>query len=135
MGDWWTSLLLFAQEAAEKAAEVPAGDGAAPVPPPSGPAPQEFLFIIGIMLFGAYFLLIRPEQRRSKQKQSLLGGLKKNDKVVTIGGIYGIVSNVKPDDDEVVIKIDEDKDVKIRVSKSSIAQVIVAQEKDKEKEA
>lgn len=77
-------------------------------------------------------MLIRPEQRRNRQKQALIGGLKKNDKVLTVGGIYGIVANVKPDEDEVVIKIDEDKDVKIRVSKSSIAQVIVAQEKDKE---
>lgn len=129
MGEWWSRGLLFAQEAAEKAAEVPV-DGAAPVP--RGPGIQELFVPIAVTLFGLYFFLIRPEQRRGKQKQDLLGSLKKNDKVLTVGGIYGIVANVKPDDDEVVIKIDEDKDVKIRVSKSSISQVIAAKEKEKE---
>jgi preprotein translocase subunit YajC len=52
--------------------------------------------------------------------------------VVTIGGIYGVVANVKPGEDEVVLKIDEDKDVKVRVSRSSIAQVLVPKDKEKE---
>ena len=47
------------------------------------------------MLF--YFLMIRPERRKQATHRSLLEGLKKNDRVVTIGGIYGVVMNVQRD--------------------------------------
>lgn len=127
MGNWSSQWLLFAQEAADKAAEVPAADGGG-----GGPPPGEWMFLIAIMIAGFYLLVIRPEQRRNKQKQDLIGSIKKNDKVLTVGGIYGVVANVKPNDDEVVLKIDEDKDIKIRVTKGSIAQVIASKEKEKE---
>ncbi|MFO0946308.1 MAG: preprotein translocase subunit YajC [Planctomycetota bacterium] len=129
MGNWWSQCILFAQEAAEKVAEAPPGNGGgAPSAPPAG----EWMFLVAIMIAGFYLLVIRPEQRRNRQKQDLIGSIKKNDKVLTIGGIYGVVANVKPNEDEIVIKIDEDKDVKIRVTKGSIAQVIASKEKDKE---
>jgi preprotein translocase subunit YajC len=81
-----------------------------------------------LIFFVFYFLIIVPERKRNRQKQSLLDSLNKNDKVITIGGIYGVVANVKPGVDEVVIKIDEDKDVKVKVSKSSIARVLTKEE-------
>ena len=75
-----------------------------------------------ILIFGVfYFLIILPSQRKEKkQRESLFSALKKNDEVVTAGGIIGVVQNIK--DDEVTIKIDEN--AKMRVLKSSITRII-----------
>lgn len=116
MGFSWVDLILFAQDAAP-AAEAPA---------PMGPSPTQFLIPIVLTMAFFYFMIVLPDRKRTKSKQELVDTLKKNDKVLTIGGIIGVVANVKPGDDEIVLKIDEDKDVKIRVTKSSIAQVLTA---------
>jgi preprotein translocase subunit YajC len=116
----WVELVLFAQEAAEGAGN--------PAAAPPGPGLSDFLVPAMLIFFVFYFLIIVPERKRNRQKQSLLDSLNKNDKVITIGGIYGVVANVKPGVDEVVIKIDEDKDVKVKVSKSSIARVLTKEE-------
>ena len=50
-----------------------------------------FILILAIM----YFLMIRPQAKRQKEKQKMLEALKKGDRVVTIGGIHGIVSGFK----------------------------------------
>lgn len=70
-----------------------------------------------------YFMLIRPERQKQANHQSLLSDLKKNDRVVTIGGIKGIVSNVNREIDEVVVNVDESTGTKIRVSLQSISRV------------
>jgi len=49
-----------------------------------------------------YFLLIRPQQKRQKAVQSMQTNLQKNDRVVTIGGLHGIIDSI--DEDKVVIK-------------------------------
>ncbi len=71
-----------------------------------------------------YFLMIRPERRKQATHKALLEGLKKNDRVVTIGGMYGVVMNVQRDADEVTLKIDEANNTKIRVQFSAIARVV-----------
>lgn len=123
MGLGWADLVLFAQDAA--------GEAGKPAAAPQGPGIQDFLFLVVPIMLAFYFLILLPERKRSRQKQGLLDSLKKNDKVITIGGIYGVVANVKPGEDEVVIKIDDDKDVKMRVSKSSIAKVFNKEENTK----
>lgn len=76
--------------------------------------------LIGIGL-AFYFLLILPAQRKErKQRETLFAAMKKNDEVVTAGGIIGVVQSIK--DDEVVIKIDDN--AKMRVVKSSISRII-----------
>jgi len=77
--------------------------------------PLVFMFAI------FYFLLIRPQQKKAKEHQLLLNALKKDDKVLTSGGIYGTVAQVK--DDIVEVKIADT--VKVQVAKSSITAVIV----------
>ncbi len=64
-----------------------------------------------------YFLLIRPQQKQQKQLQEMRASLKKGDKIVTSGGIYGTVSNIT--DNEVTLEV-ADK-VKIKITKNSIA--------------
>ena len=79
------------------------------------------LLIIAVLF---YFLMIRPERRKQATHRSLLEALKKNDRVVTVGGIYGVVTNVQRETDEVTIKVDESTNTKLRVTFGSIARVI-----------
>src|SRR3979490_960920 len=66
-----------------------------------------------------YFLLIRPQQKRQKQHQQLLANLKTGDRVVTSGGIHGLISNVK----ETTFLVKVADNVKIEIEKGSIATV------------
>jgi len=77
-------------------------------------------FLPLIVIFGIfYFMLIRPQQKKQKEHQKLLDSVKKGDKVVTIGGMIGIVSSVK--DNVITVKVADN--VKIDFTKSAIAQV------------
>ncbi len=70
-----------------------------------------------------YFLLIRPQRQEQNKRQAMLASIKKNDRVVTIGGIYGVVTNVQRESDEVTIKVDEATNTKLRVTFSAIARL------------
>lgn len=72
--------------------------------------------IIGVM----YFFMIRPQQKKQKELQAFCNSLTKGDKIVTIGGIYGTVAEVK----EQYLLIEVDNNVKIRVDKSSVVKDI-----------
>jgi preprotein translocase subunit YajC len=73
--------------------------------------PIFFIFII------FYFILIRPQQKKQAEHQKMISELKKNDEVVTAGGIHGVVVHVK--DSTVVLKIADE--VKIEIQKSSVS--------------
>jgi preprotein translocase subunit YajC len=99
-----------------------AENGAAPEAPGGNAFTSLFpLLVIGLLF---YFILLRPERRKHKEHAELLGNLKKNDKVVTIGGIYGKVYDVQRDQDRVTLKIDEANNTKIDVTFAAIARVI-----------
>lgn len=80
-------------------------------------------FILPMALIFAvfYFLLIRPQQKKVKQHREMLGGIRRGDKVVTGGGIYGTVTKVVGDN-EVVVQIAEA--VKVRVARGTITEVL-----------
>ncbi|KUP91774.1 preprotein translocase subunit YajC [Tritonibacter horizontis] len=79
-------------------------------------------FIPLILIFAImYFLLIRPQQKKLKDHQNMVQALRRGDQVVTQGGVIGKVSKVK-EDGEVEVEIAEG--VKVRVVKSTIAQVL-----------
>ncbi len=71
-----------------------------------------------------FFLIVRPERRKQSEQKAKLDALKKNDRVVTIGGIYGVVMNVQRDSDEVTLKIDEATNTKLRVTFGAIARIV-----------
>ncbi len=71
-----------------------------------------------------YFLMIRPQKREQSRRQQMLGAVKKNDRVVTIGGVYGVVANVNREADEVTLKVDESTNTKLRITLSSIGRVL-----------
>jgi len=125
-------LLLFAQAeaapgGAAPAAGAPAGGAPAGAAPAGGGGIIETLMGSGMLLplvatmALMYFLLMRPEQKKRKEMAELLANLKKNDKVVTIGGILGTVVSTSPDAKFVTIRIDEG--TKIRVLRTAISQV------------
>ncbi len=64
-----------------------------------------------------YFLMIRPESKRRKERQSMIDSLSRGDKIVTIGGLYGEIQDVH--DDKIVIRIAED--LKVEVAKTAIS--------------
>jgi preprotein translocase subunit YajC len=66
-----------------------------------------------------YFLLIRPQQKRTKEHQKMVSELQKGDKVVTAGGVHGVVSSIK--DTTIMVKVAEN--VKLEVSRGSISRV------------
>ncbi len=85
------------------------------------------LLAIGLLF---WFLLIRPQQQEKKQREGMLSVLKKSDRVITAGGIYGVVTNVHREADEVTIKVDEAANVKLRVTVGSIARVLIDESSD-----
>lgn len=78
--------------------------------------------IFSIFLF--YLLLIRPQKRQEQQRKQMLADIKKNDHVVTVGGIYGVVTNIKSEADEVTLRVDEATNTKISFTLSSIVRVV-----------
>ena len=103
-------------------------------PPPPEPQEQEKpdggmlqMLLPLILIFGVFYLLVwRPQSKKrkdeEKKRQDMLASLQKSAHVVTIGGIHGVVASVG--EDEVVLKIDEKADIRMRVSRSAIHQVI-----------
>ena len=75
-----------------------------------------FILILGIM----YFLMIRPQAKRQKDKQKMLGDLKKGDRVVTIGGLHGTISGFKGKEKKTIL-LKVDKNTSITVNRSAVA--------------
>ncbi len=73
----------------------------------------------GLIFVLMYLLLIRPQRKKQKEHQKLLGDLKKGDKVVTSGGMFGIIFAIDEERNRVVLKINEN--TRLEFLKSSIA--------------
>jgi len=82
--------------------------------------PMQSQLLTIIFIFGIFYLLVfRPQKRAQDEHKKMIGALKKNDEVVTSGGIHGVIVNVK--DATVMLKVDDN--VKIEVQKNSISSV------------
>ena len=113
---------LIAEEAATSAA--PGADGQAPQ------SPYSLFIMLGLAFVVFYVLLIRPQQKkereRKNQREEMLKNLTKSDHVVTIGGVHGIVASVT--DTDVVLKVDEKNDVRVRFAREAISKVVTAED-------
>lgn len=87
---------------------------------PSGMLSMLLPFIL--MFVVMYFLILRPQKRKEKERKALLSRIKKNDRVVTAGGVHGLITSVR--ENEVILRVDDAKDVKIKVDRSAIAAVL-----------
>jgi preprotein translocase subunit YajC len=97
------------------------------------PDPNGFLRFMGpmvIIMVLFYFMLIRPQKRKEQELREMVRNVKENDRVVTIGGIYGVVTNVQRDADRVTIRVDEATGAKLKINMSAIARVLTADEQE-----
>lgn len=90
----------------------PAGDGAS-----SGGGMMSMLVMFGLVMVVMYFFMIRPQQKRQKEHQNMLAGIKKGDKVVTTAGIHGTVAET----DEKTMTLQIADNVKMKFEKTAIA--------------
>lgn len=109
MGSLFQSWLMAAESAE---AEVPAASGTAALIASIAP------FAIVLAVF--YFFIIRPQQQQQKQRDAMLSALEKGDKVITTGGIYGEIVELR--DDTCVIRV-ADK-VQLKITRSAVSRVI-----------
>lgn len=75
-----------------------------------------------------YFMLLRPRAAEERKRKEFLDNLKKNDRVVTAGGIIGSVANVSNDGNEITLKVDDNTRIKFR--RSSISTVLTDDKDD-----
>ncbi len=85
--------------------------------------PLDFLPIVALTIV-AYFLFVVPQRSKDKKFQELVNGLKENDRIVTTGGIYGVVTNVQRDQGRLTLRVDESNGTKIKVALWAIDSVV-----------
>ena len=78
-----------------------------------------FMITMGLMFVVFYFLLFRGPQKKQQKHKKMVQSLQKNDRILTVGGIYGTVVDIK--DNEITIKVDESNNTKMRISRNAIA--------------
>ena len=93
------------------------------IPPSGGGGGDQPFWVqlapLALIVLVFYFLLIRPQQKKAKQQREMIASLKKGDKVVTAGGIYGTINSISKDGAEIKLEI-ADKTV-IRMKKDFVS--------------
>ena len=89
--------------------------------PQAAPEPSPLTMFLPLVLIFVvfYFFIIRPQKKKEDNRKKMISAVEKGDKVVTIGGVHGLVTQV--DDHSILIKVDGD--VKLRVNKAAIADI------------
>ena len=129
----WTCVCILLLSAASAMAQESEGTAPASDAPASAPGEGQgngggagctwqtmvpLLAIVAVF----YFLIIMPQRKREKKRKQLLGQVKKHDRVMTVGGIHGVVYSVS--EEEVVLKVDEKNDVRMRFARSAISRIL-----------
>lgn len=93
-----------------------------PQTPPPGGGLWDFLLMMAVIFSIFYFILIRPERKKRQQHEERVNSLKKGDRIITSGGIFGKIVGMKDKEGAAVIQIAEN--VKIEILKSSISTIL-----------
>lgn len=93
---------------------------------------MEMMPMIAIFIGIMYFLMIRPQQKKDKERQALLSSLAKGDRVITMGGICGSIIGLS--EKTVVVKISDDPAVKVEFLRQAISRVVSREEEKAEKD-
>lgn len=103
-----------------------------------GQAPGFASLLLPIVAIGFlfFFLIVRPEKKKQAAVASMQSDLKKNDRVVTAGGVFGVVVNVQQGSNEITLRVDENNNTRIHILRSSVSRVVsdeksAGEEKDK----
>lgn len=94
-----------------------AADAAAQAPPPAGMSPFVWILWIGIFV-GFYFLMIRPQRKREKQRQEMILAIKAGDSVLTTGGLFGKVVDVG--EDSFLVEFGTNRGLRVPVFKNDV---------------
>ncbi len=87
--------------------------------PAQGQSPlMQFLPLVAIIIV-FYFFMIRPQMKKAKEQKKYIEALKKGDKILTIGGIYGKIADIK-DDGTIIMEVEDGS--KMKISKNAISQ-------------
>ena len=105
-----------AVDTAETVAEVTVAEETVTEPEPTFMQQYGMWFLILGMIVIMYLFMWRPEQKRRKQMQQFRDGLKKGDKIITAGGIYGVIKEVHPTS----LLIEVDSNVTLRIDKNMV---------------
>jgi preprotein translocase subunit YajC len=99
-----------------------------------GPGGFDLISLMPLVLIFVvfYFLLIRPQQKKMKAHRELIGALKRGDKVLTAGGIIGTVVKVEEDN---LLLVEIAKDIRVRVARSTISELLTTPPAGKAAEA
>ena len=111
-----------AAESAKNAADSSGGGG------PFGDL-TFFWIMMAVMMLMFLFVMPRQQQKEQAKQTELLDGLKKNDEVVTAGGIKGRVVNIRDGGEFITIRIDENTNTKMQILKKSVIKVLSGDEK------
>lgn len=82
---------------------------------------ESLIFIVGIFAV-LYFLILRPQKKKERQRKEMLSKLRRGDRVVTIGGVHGEVINVK--EKEIILLVDSESGATLKVTRSAVHRVI-----------
>jgi preprotein translocase subunit YajC len=124
----WAAIIISEIAAIAADAEAPScggfggGGGASAGAEGGGGGVMGLMFPLAIFVVIFYFFIIRPQKKRQKQQDNLISSIGKGDQVVTIGGFYGTVHEVR--DDSFVLELA--KDVRVRILKSAVSTKRVA---------
>lgn len=90
-----------------------------PASVPEVPPASPFMSVAPILMIGLvmYFMLIRPQQRRFKEQQAMIAAIKKGDKVLVGGGIYGVVAKIESDND---LSVEIASGMTVKVARSTV---------------
>lgn len=117
----WNETVVYAQEN-----NAPTGQA-----PQSNPFGGSFFLFIVLMFAVMYFLMIRPNQKRERERREMLGSLSKGDHVVTNGGICGTIVGLS--EKTVVLKVSDDPVTKMEFIRGAVAQVAKEEEPGEKK--
>ena len=85
-----------------------------------GPGLMSNVILFGSIILIFYFMIIRPQQKRAKERQKLIDSMKKGDKVITSGGMYGTIAGL----DEKTVLVEIADKIKVKLDRSAIATII-----------
>lgn len=95
---------------------------------PPGGSGWPLMLLFGLMFVIMYFFILRPQRKKEQERKAMLSRVRKNDHVVTTGGIHGVVVSVK--ENELLVRVDDTKDVKLRIDRSAISALIESKDED-----
>ncbi|MDK2972170.1 MAG: preprotein translocase subunit YajC [Candidatus Sumerlaeota bacterium] len=78
----------------------------------------KMIMFIGIMIMALWFIVLRPQKKEQKKREELIAGMSKGDKVISAGGIHGVVVNAS---NKETVEVEVAKNVKITFNRSSIS--------------